>query len=84
MVQSCVYRWLMPIDCAAIMKVAIHHKDKLVLSLINIDFIKLEEMAAGKAMVKVGTGGVIHHLEYDTKEEASAFYESIIQEIREL
>ncbi len=66
------------------MKIAVHHKDKLALSLANIDFVKLEEMAGGRAMVKVGTGGVIHHLEYDTKEEAMAFYEKIIEEIREL
>lgn len=56
----------------------------LVIPINKIDGIKWEEMAGGKLLVKLWSGGYIHHLEFDDKEQAINFYDETIQSIREL
>jgi len=66
------------------MKLISFPSSHLVIPVNHIDFMKWEEMAGGMVLVKVGTGGFTHHLEFVIKEEAIKFYEETITSISEL
>ncbi len=50
----------------------------------RIDWIKSEDTAGGRVLIKIGTGGVAHHYNFDTKEEAKLFYDAVIRDLEEL
>ena len=50
----------------------------------HISFIKWEEMSGGRALVKIGTGGSTHHIDFDTIEDAMRFYDVVLEEIEKL
>jgi len=50
----------------------------------RIDWKKLEDAAGGRVLIKIGTGGVAHHFNYDDKESADIFYKEVIQALEEL
>lgn len=67
------------------MKLIVQEKDhNFAIPVNRIDWIKLEDAAGGKFLLKIGTGGVAHHYNFDNKESAQIFYNEVIDAIREL
>lgn len=50
----------------------------------SIDYVRWEESSGGRAFVKVGTGGTVHHVTFDDKESALLFYDEVIKALEEL
>ena len=50
----------------------------------RIDYINWEESAGGKALMKLGTGGIIHHIEFDSHAEAEESFNRIMGLIEQL
>jgi|GEM_PF-5603464 hypothetical protein len=50
----------------------------------SIDWVNMVEAAGGMYLIKIGTGGITHLMDCETKQAADDFYEEIIEALREL
>jgi len=50
----------------------------------RIDWIRMEDAAGGRVLIKIGTGGTVHHYNYDDKESGEKFYNDVVQTLEEL
>jgi hypothetical protein len=59
-------------------------EDAFVISVNRIDWMSIEDGSGGRSLIKIGTGGITHHFDCDTKEKAIILYDEITEAIEKL